>query len=229
MTLAETKNVKHMKLKIVIPLIALVFLSSCIVKSLHPFYTKDKIVYNEHITGSWEDSKKGIWEIISFKDEWEKESKSQTKLAKEDRELYEKFKYAYVVTYTKNESNAEFIVTPFEIDNELYLNFTPFYYDSGDLNGLVAQHLFKTHSAAKVAFQDDGGFHIQFLSEERVKPLFTENKIRLKHENAGVDEDLLLTAPSEELYQFLRQFNASDIENRWTKDVYKLSKTNAKP
>lgn len=218
-----------MKAKLIIPLLAVLFLSSCIVKSLNPFYTKDKIVFNEQLIGTWQDSKKGQWEIVSFKTEWEKETKPSTKLTKEDKEQYETYKDAYVINYIKKEKEGLFIAMPFEVDGELFLDLTPFYYESDDLNGLVAQHLFKTHSAAKVVFQNDGGFHIKFLSEEKVKPLFANNQIRLKHERSGVDDDLLLTSKTEELYAFLRKFNNSDIEGRWDEDVYKLNKLDAKP
>ena len=229
MTLAGIKTPIIMKVKIIIPLLAFLFLSSCIVKSLHPFYTKEKRSFNEQLIGTWEDSKKGKWEIVSFKTEWEKETKPQTKLTKEDKEEYENYKDGYVINYIKKEKEGLFIAMPFEIEGDLFLDLTPFYYESDDLNGLVAQHLFKTHSAAKVVFQDNGGFHLKFLSEEKVKPLFTENSIRLKHEKSGVDEDLILTSKSEELYEFLKKFNNSNIEGRWDEDVYKLSKIDAKP
>ena len=218
-----------MKTKFIVSLMAFVLFSSCIVKSLHPFYTSDKIAYNKNIVGTWIDSKKGKWEIVSFKDEWEKESKSQTKITKEDREAYERFKDAYVINYKKSDKQGDFIVVPFEIYGDLFLDFTPFYYDTDELNGLVAQHLLKTHSAAKIEFTNNGGFDIKFLSEEKVKPLFNDNKIRLKHENSGVDEDLILTASSQELYEFLKRFDSSNIENRWNENVYTLNKTDVKP
>lgn len=218
-----------MKTKIIIPLLSLVFLSSCIVKSLHPFYTKDKVSFSKKIVGTWKDSKNGKWEILSFKEEWQKETKSQTKLTKEDQEAFENYKDGYVISYTKKEKVGEFIAMPFKIGKDLFLDFTPFYYESEDLNDLVAQHLFKTHSAAKVEFVEDGGFHIKFLSEEKVKPLFSENSIRLKHEKSSFDEDLILTSKSDELYEFLRKFNNSNIDDRWDEDVYKLLKPDAKP
>ena len=102
-----------MKTKFIVPLLALVLFSSCIVKALHPFYTPDKIVYNKDIIGTWVDSKKGKWEIISFRDEWEKETKTQTKITKEDRQAYERFKDAYVINYKKSENEGDFIAVPF--------------------------------------------------------------------------------------------------------------------
>lgn len=218
-----------MKAKLFIPLLAIFLLSSCIVKSLHPFYPKNKVSFNEKLVGTWQDSKKGTWEIVSFKTVWLKETKPSTKLTKEDKEEYENYKDGYVINYIKKEKEGLFIAMPFEVDGDLFLDLTPFYYESDDLNGLVAQHLFKTHSAAKIEFHDNGGVHIKFLSEEKVKPLFTNNQIRLKHEQSGVDDDLLLTSKTEELYEFLKKFNSSDIEGRWDEDVYKLSKLDAKP
>jgi hypothetical protein len=218
-----------MKVRSIIPVLAFLLLNSCILKSLHPFYTPNKIEFDERLVGSWVDTKNGTWEIVSFKEMWEKDRDPEKELTEDDKKEFETYKNSYVVNYVKKEKEGNFIVMPFKIDGDLFLDFTPFYYESDDLNGLVAQHLYKTHSAAKVIFQDNGGFNISFLSEEKVKPLFAQNNIRLKHEKSGVDEDLILTSKSEELYQFLKKFNNSNIEDRWNEDVYKLSKSDAKP
>jgi len=218
-----------MKAKIILPLLTLLLLSSCIVKSLHPFYTKDALVRNEGLEGTWNDSKSGTWQMLSFEAQWKKDRKNGEKLTEEDKIEFENYKDGYIITHTKNEKEGLFIGMPFEIDGDLFLDLTPFYYESDNLNKLVAQHLFKTHSAAKVEFQEDGSLHLKFLSEEKVKPLFNANNIKLKHEMSGISEDLLLTSNSEELYAFLKKFNTSQIENRWEEDVYKLRKVDATP
>ena len=77
-----------MKAKIIIPLLALLVFSSCIVKSLHPFYTKEKIVSNKKLEGTWEDSKKGNWEFLSFKTQWEHDRKAGEKISEADKDEY---------------------------------------------------------------------------------------------------------------------------------------------
>ena len=119
---------------------------------------------------------------------------------------------------------------PFKVNEHLFLDFTPFEYEDDALNPLVAQHLLKTHSVAKVDLNPDGSIKLSWLSEEVVNPLFNENKIRLKHEKTGVSEDLILTATREELHAFLVKFMKSDLEKKWDKDdMYTLTSVNAKP
>lgn len=208
----------------------MVLFSSCIVKSIQPFYTLDKLSYNEKLVGEFTDAKKSKWTFFSFKEEWEAENTDPTKIMKEDRDAFDRYKDGYVVQYVKKDEEAFFIAMPFKVNEHLFLDFTPFEYEDDALNPLVAQHLLKTHSVAKVDFNPDGSIKLSWLSEEVVNPLFNENKIRLKHEKTGVSEDLILTATSEELHAFLVKFMKSDLEKKWDKDdMYTLTSVNAKP
>ena len=205
-------------------------LSSCIVKSIQPFYLKDHIKFNEKLLGSWTTGKTSTWEFLSFKESWEKDNEGDVELMKEDKEAYELYKDAYVVNYNSSDKEALFLVMPFMVDEHLFLDFTPFDYEDSGLNSLAAQHLLKTHSVTFVDFQEVGSIKLKWLDESVVKNLINENKIRIKHEQTGIDEDLVLTASSEELYRFLQKFMASNIENKWDKDVIKtLKPSNAKP
>ena len=52
----------------------ILFLSSCVVKSLNPFYTKKSISFDERFIGTWKDTSKGVWTFISVKDQMKKEN-----------------------------------------------------------------------------------------------------------------------------------------------------------
>lgn len=219
-----------MKRKIAFLLMVMILFSSCIVKSIQPFYTKDKLSFNEKIVGEFTDAKKSKWTFYSFKEEWEAENTDPTKIMKEDRDALDRYGEGYVVKYVKKEKESFFIAMPFEVDDHLFLDFTPFEYEDDQLNPLVAQHLLKTHSVAKVDLNDDGSVKLSWLSEEVMNPLFNEDKIRLKHERIGVSEDLVLTATSEELHSFLVKFMKSDLDNKWDKDdMFTLIPVNTKP
>ena len=212
-------------------LFMLIFLlNSCIVKSLRPFYLSEYIKFNDDLIGNWTTGKSSTWEILSFKESWEKDNEGNTNLMKEDMEASEKYKNAYVVKYMSSEKEAFFLAMPFMVDEHLFLDFTPFEYEDSGINSLAAQHLLKTHSVTYVDFQNDGTIKLKWLDESVVKNLISEKKLRLKHEKTGIDEDFVLTASSEELYRFLKKFMKSDIENKWDKDVIKtLKPSNAKP
>lgn len=219
-----------MKSKILIILLGLFLFNSCIVKSMQPFYKKDKITYQEKLVGNWIDQKQGVWNILSFKAQWEKDNAKSDKMTIEieDQKIFENYKDGYYINYTKSEKEAAFIGIPFLVNEELFLDLTPFHYETEEINSLAAEHLFKTHSVAKVDVQGNN-FSLSFLSEEKIEPLFSENKIRLKHELGGIDGDLILTASSEELYEFLKQFSKIDDDKKWDEDVYRLKPTDAKP
>ncbi|MDT0557466.1 hypothetical protein RM697_02325 [Ichthyenterobacterium sp. W332] len=215
--------------KCIIIVLILLLMQSCIMKSLNPFYKKESIVYNASLIGEWKDSKKGKWQIASFKEEFEKENSGQEYLNNEDKESLEKYKDGYIISYTKSDKEAIFIAVPFKVNEQLYIDFTPFYYEDDDLNNLLSQHLLKTHSVAKLIV-NTSEISFSFLSEEVMKDIFKENKIRLNHTNTGIDDNLLLTANSSELHNFLTKFDKLDIENKWrSSDVFNLKKINVQP
>ncbi|MBO3116452.1 hypothetical protein J4050_06820 [Winogradskyella sp. DF17] len=219
-----------MKAKHFILILSLVLFSSCIVKSLKPFYLKEHIKFNKNLVGNWTTGKSSTWEIVSFKEAWKKENKDNSEISEEEKKAYKTYKDSYFITYTSSEKEAMFIAMPFMVGEHLFLDFTPFEYQSEDLNSLAAQHLLKTHSAAFVDFQDDGSVKLRWLDESVVSKLIDENKIRIKHEITGIDEDFVLTATSEELYRFLEKFMTPSIENKWDKDSTKtLKPVNAQP
>lgn len=220
-----------MKTRGLILLLSVMLFSSCIVKSIQPFYVKDTIKFDKRLIGKWTSGKTKSWEIMSFKEQWEKETDPNTKLTKEDKEAFQNYKDGYYIKYTRKNTEATFIAIPFMVDEHLFLDFTPFEYESDDLNPLVAQHLLKTHSAAYVEFSENGIIKLKWLSESAVGKLLRENKLRLKHETTGIDEDLVLTATSEELNEFLKKFmTLEDNSDKWDNDdIYVLKPNDAKP
>lgn len=217
------------KLKVLGIILVLLILQSCVMKSLNHFYVKEAISYNPNLIGEWTDSKKGQWKIVSFKEEFEKENHDQTNLMKEDREAYEKYKEGYVISYIKSDKEAYFIAVPFKVNDNIYIDFTPFYYDDDSLNGLLSQHLVKTHSVAKLNIKDNE-LNFSFLSEEVMQVMFNENKIRLEHTKTGIDDNLLLTASPQELYSFIKKFDKLEMENKWrSSDIYNLKKADVQP
>ena len=150
-------------------------------------------------------------------------------MTKEDKQNFERYKNSYYVEYTKDETKASFIAMPFKLGDYFFLDFTPFEYDSGDLNRLAAQHLLKTHSAAFVEFNTEG-FDLKWIPEGTIGRLIREKKLRIKHEKTGIDDDLILTATTKELQSFLKKFITSEIDNKWDNDdIYKLRKIDAAP
>ena len=219
-----------MKTKGLILILTILLFSSCIVKSLQPFYTKDSLSFNEKLLGSWTDNEKGQWIVESIKAKFEQDKKEGVELSEEDFRAFEAYKDGYYLNYIKNEKEAGFVAMPFKINEQYFLDFIPIEIEDDEINSLAAEHLLKTHSVTKLDINSDQSISFSWLSEERMKDIFDAQKIRLKHEKIGFEEDLLLTASSEELYLFLKKYMQSDIEDKWKKsDMLTLKKVDAKP
>ncbi|MBV7267596.1 hypothetical protein [Winogradskyella luteola] len=226
-----------MKTKGIILILAFIFFSSCIVKSLQPFYTKDSLSFNEKLVGNWIDHEKGEWTVESIKTKFEDDKKQGIEISKEELAFLETYEEGYYIKYLSKEKEAGFIAMPFKIKQHYFLDFIPIEIEDEEINSLAAQHLLKTHSVAKLNINSNKDITFSWLSEERIKDLFDGQKIRLKHEKIGFQEDLLLTASSEELYAFLTQYTEADLfkkydekNRKWkSSDKLHLTKTNAKP
>ncbi len=221
-----------MKAKNFLIVLGVLLLNSCIVKSLNPFYTKEAIIFEKRLEGNWK-SKSATWRIKPFEDMWKEHEKVTKSLSESDKRMYENYKDSFVLEYVKNPSKDKvedlafsyFIMTAFKVDEHLLINFFPMEYETESLNNLVTQHLLNTHSVCKVDFLEDDSIRLKWLDEDVVNRLIESHNLKIKHEKIGIDEDLVLTASSKELYRFLEKFLSSDIDDKWEKDqIYTLVK-----
>tara|TARA_B100000795_G_scaffold98713_1_gene72497 strand:- start:6292 stop:6948 length:657 start_codon:yes stop_codon:yes gene_type:complete len=216
-----------MKIKNVILGTCFILLSSCVVKSLNPFYTKETISFDKKFIGEWKDSKKGTWKIVSFKNEMTKESPLK-KIKKDELKIYDEYKNSYYVQRIYNDKEVSFIATPFKINNQTFLDFFPLEYQ-GDVDNLLESHSIYTHSLVKYDIQKNGNIEVKWLDEDKVEELFKQKKIKIKHQTIGMLNDkYLLTASSKELQKFLEKYMASNDAEKWeTSTKYTLSRTDA--
>lgn len=214
---------------LVIIIFGALVLNSCIVKSLQPFYIKEAISFNKAFLGEWKDGKGDIWKVESIAEILKKEGTPKTP-TKEEQEMLEAYKHAYSIEYSEGNKSSMFIAIPFKIGNQLFLDFTPLSEGTEALNKLHSNHLIHTHSLVKFDINSNNEISVKWLTESKLKELYQDNKMRLKHEIVGVEQDLVLTATSNELYNFVKKYNSSTIEKKWeTSSKYKLTRVNAKP
>lgn len=179
-----------MKLKAIIS-IALVMLlfQGCIVKSLHPFYSKKDLTFRKELLTTWEDQDGGKWNIHASKDS----------------------PNAYEMHWSKpNAEEVVFLSHLFTLDDQLYFDFFPVT-GTGNTMAIFDMHMMPTHSIAKVQMLTDQEVHILWFNEEWLKLLFDENRIKISHEvvNDETQRDskaYVLTASTEELQKFILKF-----------------------
>jgi hypothetical protein len=216
-----------MKIRNVILGLSLILLTSCVVKSLHPFYTKETISFDQSFIGDWQDSKKGNWKIASSESEITKNNPVE-KMKKEDQKIYEEYKNSYYIIREYEDQEVIYIATPFIINNQKFLDFFPIDHQNG-VDNLLQSHSIYTHSLVKYDIQKNGEIEIRWLDEDKVRALFKEHKIKIKHETFGVLNDkYLLTASSKKLQKFIEKYMASNDDEKWKTDIkFTLHKVNA--
>lgn len=275
-----------MKKKVIaIAVFAIIILTSCVVKSLKPFYTKDTLAYDVSLLGKWEDNKLRVWEVVpmmkyldsaTIKKEIDGDNKvtkgkklkkiikeveknkakiygnagitlfsemdnlahpdsvkvegkitfSKNKNFFENKELQEIYKNAYLFiekkelskedaffAKKKEECKGAYVVVPFQIKGQVFLDFTPF--DDEFSNDFESMHHIGIHTLAKLD-KEGKDFKLSWLSEDVVQELFKQKKIRIKHEKIGLEQkDVLLTASSEELQKFIAKYIDLEQKGKW--------------
>ena len=72
-----------MKTKLLVILTSLLLLNSCLLRSLHPFYTGKTIVFDTSFLGKWIDNSSAQWKVTALKDDI-LDGKSFDSLSKKD-------------------------------------------------------------------------------------------------------------------------------------------------
>ncbi len=168
-----------MKLRNWIWLALALMVQSCI-PSLHPLYTKDTIVFENSLLGTWTDN--------------------------EDTYVFEKWKdNGYLFTYMDGPDQEQYEVHLVKLGSEYYLDFYSHRKEGlfpGDDAALAP--LIRTHSFAKVKW-DRKKLEISHFAElEWLEDLFDQRKIRIKHER--IDDEIVLTAGPRELQKFFLKY-----------------------
>lgn len=213
---------------IILTLTTIILLSSCVVKSLNPFFTKNSISFDNRFLGKWQDKSKGIWEVTSTKEEMSKENPEKER-TKEELKMYEIYKDSYIVYREYKGEETIFIATPFKIKGQTFLDFYPIDHQDG-IDNLLESHVIYTHSLVKYDIKKNGDIEIRWLDEDKVEKLFKQKKIKIKHKKVGLlEKKYLLTASSKELEKFIEKYMNSNDDDKWkTSTKYTLSAINSK-
>lgn len=179
-------------------LLTVIFLQGCLVKSLHPFYTEQDIVFKKELTGTWTDKDSSIWII--------QQHMRFNGLFKSDKP-----DPSYNISFTDQKGSSKFVAHLFQLEGQLYLDFYPSEISSG--NDLAEFHLVATHSLARVDLAA-GKITIRWYNEAWLADLFNKNRIRISHERVPYEPDqydpqsmqVILTAPTDELQKFIKKY-----------------------
>jgi len=188
-----------MKTKIIFPiLLVIILLPGCLVKSLHPFYTDQDVIFKQELIGTWTDKDSSVWVIEQHKrfDGFMKPEKPDS---------------SYVIAFTDKKGTSKFLAHLFQLEGQLYLDFFPD--EITCINDLAGFHMVATHSLARIELTG-GMITIRWYNEEWLVGLFNKNRIRIAHERVPYDADqkdpeqmqVILTAPTGELQKFIKKY-----------------------
>jgi hypothetical protein len=179
-------------------------LSSCLVKSLHSFYTEGDVVYKPELLGKFTDADGATWQISQYR-----YSKGFMQGDTVDN--------SYLVEmYEDAQHKSRFNVHLFELQGVSYLDFAPIREDRPEV--LTELHLVPAHTIARIEIISDHELIISWFDEEWLTKLFEENRVKIAHEVVSTTNELspteyVLTAGTEELQKFLIKYGNTELPN----------------
>ena len=191
-------------------------MAGCVpIVSLHPLFTKDSIVFEEKLLGTWvEDSNKPqvTWEFIRL------EKSAAERLPAEMRDEIQKC-YRVNVTDDKG-SKGSFAGCLVKLQDRLFLDLLPDRFPSGEQDPermkLVYNAFFflRVHTFARVGPIGDQ-LKIRLTDDEAFKKLIEAEPKAVKHD--VIDDHPVLTASTAELQAFVAKY--ADDERLFTNEV----------
>lgn len=182
--------------------IFLLFLLSGCLRTLHPIFTKKDLVYEPQLVGNWKtknNNTEGLAVITNLSTEKSIELPGNISSIKEK---------GYLVTYKDvgGDISDRYIAFLAQIGRHRYFDYYPVDKEADKkLDDFYTSHFIKMHTSYRVDMQKNGDFQLSQLDEDYVKKLINEKKIRISHET-DTDGNIIITAPTEELQQYLVKY-----------------------
>ncbi|MBD8488931.1 hypothetical protein IFO69_09260 [Echinicola sp. CAU 1574] len=191
---------KMLKRISLLSLIILALVSSCVVPSLYPLYTRKDLITNSQLEGLWvgneSENERSTWKI------W-KSAPNENNPEKSNNDK------RYYLEHIQHGETVIFELFLLKLGDKLYLDFFPVDFASYKFeNYMGATHIFPVHTFAKVELEN-GQISIYGFDGEFLEDLIEQNRIKISHEEPS--GSLLLTASPEELQKFVLKY--SDDKN----------------
>ncbi len=179
--------------------IVAIAISSCFVKSLHPFFKESDVEFNNELLGTWLDEDSATWHINPYvftKGFMEGDSTDNS----------------YLVEMFDDSTNVStFNVHLFELEDKLYLDFDPIRGDRYD--EMIDIHMIPAHTIARIDFVSEDEVVIAWFNEDWLKGLFEENRVKIDHEvirtaEENFTKEYVLTASTDELQKFIIKYGS---------------------
>lgn len=191
--------------------LVLIMLAQSCIPSLHPLYTKEKIVYLENLEGAWIDAES------DKKDQKNEENKTSGGIKPIIWDFRKNEENGYLLIHQDQKGRkAAFDIFVVKLGNEYFMDFYPADFPKGESpytennidhreNDLAAYHFLPVHTFAKLIV-NGGTVSIKMFDPDFLDNLFKHRQIRIKHEKID-DGGYVLTAQPEELQKFVEKYS----------------------
>ena len=197
-----------------------IFLSSCL-RTIHPIFTVNDIVYEPKLIGNWltekDGKKEGQVSIINLA------TANSVELPGNIGTIKNK---GYLVSYKDDNGNIteQYIAFLASIGKHLYFDYYPVETESEKkLDDFFLAHYIKVHTSYRVNIFPNGSFELNQLDENYLTKLINEKKVRVRHEKDDDGSITIINASTEELQQYLIKYG--DDPGAYRSDKTKFFKT----
>ena len=194
----------------------IIFLSGCL-KTVHPIFTVNDIVYEQKLLGTWKTNAqdgKGFAVITNLA------AGNAIDLPEKIATIKQK---GYLFSYKDEEGqlteqHIAFLAT---IGKHLYFDFFPVYQKIEEkMDGFFQVHFLKMHTSYRVEIKSDGSFELSQLDESYITNLIEEKKIRISHEKDSYN-NFVITASTQELQQYIIKYGDNPSAYRSEKTIFR--------
>jgi len=178
--------------------------SSCLVKSLNPFYKDADLVYDPSFLGKWIDNDSSVWIIESYIFQGNKSNVDKK----------QPYKFSFI---EKGKEPAVFKVHLFTLGEHLYLDFLPYEINVPEFTGF---HLIPAHSLCRFDMYADS-LNLKWFNETWLDSLIKEGKTDISYLRVSDKDEngnIILTASTDELQKFILQFGDDPMAFRDNSD-----------
>ena len=188
---------------------AVICLAGCLT-TLHPIFTGKDLVTDPRLIGKWEKAKDKTNVVYRSPNANEIDNLSQA-VQKEAAKIY-------MVDEIDEQGNLKSTNYAFMVKLGKYYYMD--YYPAGEKERQLSDHFFAAHyipmhSIYRIQFRSNNSFNVERLDGGYLEKLIKNKQIRIRHE-VMEDGDIFITAPTEELQQYLIKY--SDVPEAYSSD-----------
>ena len=193
----------------------LIFLSGCLT-TLHPIFTEKDLAYDPKLIGTWktDDQKTDLLRVVITNLAME----SSVELPANISSIKQK---GYLISYQREHTTERYIAFLARIGKHLYFDYFPAdKKEDQKIDEFFEAHFVKMHTSYRVEILNDGSFELSQLDGSFVNSLIEQKKIRISHET-GADDNIVITASTSELQQYLIKYSDEPEAYESKKTIFK--------